>query len=211
MGAVTFYKNCRESGLKITLADAEAMRTAWIETFKEMSLHMQAQPAKNIGLAAKMYGIGRQTDSDEEEEDPAERGKQIYCAQLVCGQLRNRCSWNSAANFHFQALTALCVKQAGWNLMYNGYADRLLNLIHDEYVYWLWPNELQTHIPIIESLMLDATHVWMPDIHVSLETSVMRHWDKHATPYAELQFSENGSPLIDEPPFVKELLTKKGA
>ncbi len=204
MGAMTFYKNCRESGLKLTLGDAEAMREAWIKTFKEMSLHMQAQPAKNMRLSAAMYGMERQQDAEDEEEDSG-KGKHNYMAKLVCGQMRNRCSWNSAANFHFQALTAICVKQAGWNLVLHGYGDRLSNMIHDEYVYWLWPNELQTHIPIIERLMLDAAAVWMPDINVSLETSCMLHWDKHATPYNELTYDESGLPILEEPPFVQEL------
>ena len=211
MGAVTFYKNCRESGLKITMNDAEEMRAAWINTFTEMKLHMRAEPAINYKLTAAMYGMERSMDAedDEENEDSENKGKHNYRAQLVCGQLRNRCSWNSAANFHFQALTALCVKQAGWNLLYNGYSDRLLNLIHDEYVYWLYPNELQTHIPIIESLMLAATRIWMPDVHVSLETSCMRHWDKHAVPYNELTFDSNGLPILEEPPFVKQLFEQQ--
>ena len=210
MGAMTFYKNCRESGLKLTLKDAEDMRSAWIKTFKEMELHMRAEPAINVKMSAMAYGMERRADAEDEEEDDSEgKGKHNYRSKLVCGQLRNRCSWNSAANFHFQALTALCVKQAGWNLLYNGYGDRLRDLIHDEYVYWLWPNELQTHIPIIERLMLDAAAVWMPDIRVSLETSCMLHWDKHSTVYNEMSWTPDGLPILEEPPFVKQLLTEQ--
>jgi hypothetical protein len=168
---------------------------------------MRPLKASKTAIVMREFGLRKRDDDEEEDDDIGGE----YKAVLPCGQVRNHCSYNAACNTQFQGTTAVGAKLAGWNLVYHGYGDRLLNFVHDEFLYWLWPNELQTHIPIIESLMLDATHVWMPDIHVSLETSVMRHWDKHATPYADLQFSENGSPLIDEPPFVKELLTKKGA
>ena len=97
---------------------------------------------------------------------------------------------------------------AGWNLLYNGYGDRLLNFVHDEYLYWLWPNELQTHIPIIESLMIAGMKTVIPDVKVGVESSCMLHWDKKATEFSKLSFDDSGLPILEEPPFVKELLSQ---
>ena len=75
----------------------------------------------------------------------------------------------------------------------------------DEYLYWLWPNELQTHIPIIERLMIDGMKTVIPDVKVGVESSCMLHWDKKATEFTKIQWTEDGLPILEEPPFVREL------
>ena len=79
------------------------------------------------------YGMSRRDDEEEDFEDfedPKDKKKHAYMAILKCGQVRDRCSFNSALNYSFQALTALGAKLAGWNLVYNGYGDRLVNFVH---------------------------------------------------------------------------------
>lgn len=196
----------------MTLDEATVMREAWIDTFKEMQFHMKPDKAKNVKFSAHAYGMERLTEDEEEEEAQEGKGREYMC-KLPCGQIRNRCSYNAACNTQFQGTTAVGAKMAGWNLVYNGYADRLCNFVHDEFLYWLWPNELQTHIPIIERLMIAGMKTVIPDVKVGVESSCMLHWDKKATEFSKLQWAPDGTPILEEPPFVKQLLTEqqKGA
>lgn len=75
----------------------------------------------------------------------------------------------------------------------------------DEYLYWLWPHELQTHIPRIESLMVNAMRQVISHVKVGVETSCMLHWNKKAPCFEELTYDDNGLPILEEPPFVQEL------
>ena len=80
----------------MTMDEATAMREAWISTFKEMQFHMNPLKAKSIKASEVAYGLERhQEDEDVEEEDD---GRREYMAILPCGQVRNRCSFNAAAN-----------------------------------------------------------------------------------------------------------------
>jgi len=80
----------------------------------------------------------------------------------------------------------------------------------DEYLYWLWPHEIKTHIPIIERIMIDAMKLVIPDVKVGVESSCMLHWDKKATEFSKLQWTPDGLPILEEPPFVKSILQQKG-
>lgn len=76
----------------------------------------------------------------------------------------------------------------------------------DEYLYWLWPQELRQHIPIVERLMISGMKQVIPDVKVGVESSCMLHWDKKATVFADLQWDDNGLPILTEPPFVQSVL-----
>lgn len=189
------------------------MCAAWENTFTEMRYHKIALKSKRTNIPLDTYGMSRQNDGedDDDSEDPKDKKKHAYMSILKCGQMRDRCSFNSSLNYQFQALTALGAKLAGWNLVYNGYGDRIVVFVHDEYLYWLWPNELQTHIPIIENLMLQGMRTVITDVKVGVESSCMTHWDKKALTLDAITWSSDGLPILEDPPFVKELLTKKGA
>ena len=202
-----FYQHCRSMGIEITMEQAEDMCRTWENTFSEMKLHKVALLSKMTNLPRNVYGMPRQNDGDDEfdQEDPKDKKKHAYRSILKCGQLRERCSFNSSLNYQFQALVALGAKLAGWTLVYHGYADRLLCFVHDEFVYWLWPNELQTHIPIIEKLMLQGMCTLITDVKVGVESSCMLRWDKKAKVFDSVEFDDNGLPILEEPPFVQEL------
>lgn len=202
MGPARFYIHLRSNGLKATPAEAEAMCNAWTQTFKEMQQHKNPLKAKSTKLAKVFFGIQQRSDGEEDEEDAAPGD---FMAILPCGQIRNRCSINAACNVQFQGTTSVGAKMAGWNLVYHGYGDRLLNFVHDEFLYWLWPNELQTHIPIIENLMIGGMKTVIPDVKVGVESSCMLHWDKKAIEFSKLQWTPDGLPILEEPPFVQEL------
>ena len=190
------------------------MANTWEETFSEMKKHKcplkSTSQSANTNMGA--FGIPRQDIGDDEDfgtqQDTKDAKKHAYMAILKCGQKRDRCSYNSAMNYMFQAEVAVGAKLAGWNLVYHGYGDRLCAFIHDEYVYWLWPHEVKTHIPIIEKLMLQGMCSIITDVKVGVESSCMLHWDKKATEFTKLSFDDNGLPILEEPPFVKELLSQ---
>ena len=202
LGVDTFYKNCRETGIKLTYDEAKEMRDAWLNTFTEMQDHMRPLKASKTAIVMREFGLRKHDDDEEEDDDIGGE----YKAVLPCGQVRNHCSYNAACNTQFQGTTAVGAKLAGWNLVYNGYGDRLLNFVHDEYLYWLLPLELRQHIPIIERLMIDGMKQVIPDVKVGVESSCMLHWDKKATVFADLQWDDNGLPILTEPPFVQSVL-----
>ena len=119
-------------GIEITMQQAEEMCRAWEEAFTEMRYHRIAPKSKRADLPLDTYGMSHGRDEDEEypEEDPKDKKKHAYMSILKCGQMRDRCSFNSSLNYQFQAMVALGAKLAGWNLVYNGYADRLVAFVH---------------------------------------------------------------------------------
>ena len=195
LGVRTYLRNCREQGIKMTLEEAELTRSEWITAFSEMTEHMRPEKAKNTRISRNAYGMERHEADEEEEEDDG--GGRDYMAKLPCGQIRNRCSYNAACNTQFQGTVALGAKAAGWNLVYNGYGDRLLNFVHDEYLYWLWPHELKTHIPKIESLMIAGMKQYIGSVKVGVETTCMVHWNKKAPTLDELTWAPDGTPILE--------------
>lgn len=93
--------------------------------------------------------------------------------------------------------------------MYNGYAPRMLNFVHDEYLYYLYPEEIKIHVPIIEKLMVDAMAKILPDVKVGVETSLGLHWDKENKEIPKLKWTPEGLPILEEPPFVQEVMKNK--
>jgi hypothetical protein len=47
------------------------------------------------------------------------------------------------------------------------------------------------------------------DVKVGVESSCMLHWDKKATEFSKLKWTSDGLPILEEPPFVKQLLTEQ--
>ena len=79
----------------------------------------------------------------------------------------------------------------------------------DEYLYWLWPDELEKHVPIIEQLMLDGMRMAIPDVKIGCETTCGWHWDKKATEFLKLEKDENGKYIIKDPEMVTQIYKEK--
>lgn len=148
--------------------------------------------------------FGFEGDDEEEDSDGPQNGWQFE-ATTITGMKRNRCSRTAAANIQFQGICAEGAKLAGWGLLYNGYGDRLVNFIHDEYVYWLYPEELKVQIPVIEKIMIESMAKIIPDVKVGVETSCGLHWDKKAVEFEKLEWTPEGLPILEEPHFVQEV------
>ena len=204
MAAPRFYENCREQGMQLTMKQAEEMREDWIKAFREMKDHMKPEPVHDTKYVGRFFG--RRDDDEEEDEDDGTHGKQLFRAQLINGMIRNRCTYCAALNVQFQGLAAYGMKMAMWNLAMHGYLPRIINMIHDEVVYYLYPDELAKCIPDIEKCMIDGMRVATPHVKVGVETSLMLHWDKGAVEYVKAKKDDNGLPILEEPPFVQEVL-----
>ena len=112
----------------ITIGEADDLRRVWIDTFHEMKQFQKPEECKNTPNFSTYYGA--YSDEEEESEVDQEAPRQLYKCILPCGQVRNRCTYNAACNTAFQATTAVGAKQAGWNLVYNGYGPRLYDFVH---------------------------------------------------------------------------------
>ena len=206
LGTKRFFQNSREQGVEFTIEEADKLRDEWINTFTEMKEHMKPERVKSPTVYGDPFGFNKGgADVDEDEDDDDDNSKDRYRCVLTCGQVRTNCSYNAACNMAFQGLAAVGAKVAGWNLVLHGYHGRLSNFVHDEYLYCLYPEELKTHIPIIEQLMLDGMRTVIPDVKLGVETTCMLHWDKKATPFEDLKW-DGDLPIIEEPPYVKEVL-----
>lgn len=202
LGVKTFWRNCREQGIQMTIEEAAEARKAWIDAFPEMKYHMKPEEIKEDAKTLAKYG--GDIDEDEIEIEGSESSRQRYKATTITGFRRYNCSYNSACNIHFQSVVAEGAKEAMWNLLSNGFADRMVNFVHDEVLYLLRIAELCERIPIVEQLMIAGMKKVIPDVKVGVESSVMRHWDKGAVEFDKLKW-EDGRPIIEEPAFVKGL------
>ena len=210
MGKDAFYRHCREDGLKITKKETDAMYDVWIKTFKEMEDHTKPTPAREQPMSVRKQ-FGYRDEDEEAEDDDADGDRRKYMAKCVNGFIRNNATANAACNAQFQALVAFGAKLAGWNMLYHlGMGDRLVAFIHDEYLYWLWPEELEYWIPIIEKEMVAGMKIAIPDVDVKVETACSYHWDKGATEFAKLDKDENGRYIIKEPDMVLEAYGRLG-
>ena len=187
----------------IDLDEAIFMRNSWIDTFVEMQYHMKPEEMKNVNDYGNPYGF-IPPEEDDIEPEKEEKKKQLYRAVLINGMVRNRCSYNAACNTQFQGLVAYGMKLAGWNLLQAGYTRRLMNFVHDEFLYALQLRELAIHIPHIEALLIKGMRIAIPDVAIKVETTCSTHWDKDAKEYKDLKKDENGLPIIELPEFVKE-------
>ena len=180
MSAYRLWINLREQGIYITFEEATELRETWIRTFREMKYHMQPEEMSVGSRAMRQYGQEEDQDDDDEVQDDGDN-RRLYRAKTILGMLRSRCSFCSALNLHFQAVVACGAKIAGWNLLYYaGMGDRISNFVHDEYIYLLRPEELVVKVPQVEACMLAGMRAVCPHVKVSVETSIMRHWDKGA-------------------------------
>ena len=207
MKAKRFYQHCRSQGIDITMDEAANMRECWISAFTEMEKHMTVVAAAIDQKKAtdKFYKMGADYEDDDEDQDDSDGAPRTCSAEAITGMFRNACTENSALNFQFQSVAAYGAKEAGWNLLRLGLGPRLVNFVHDEYLYNLWPWELRTYIPHIEAAMISGMQQAAPDVKIGVETCVMLHWDKAAVPFEKIKW-DGDNPIIAEPEFVAKLL-----
>lgn len=191
----------------MTFENATELRLEWIAAYTEMSEHMKPEELPKTRVVARGFGLpgmyAPPPDEDEQDDDPGD--DRLFVAHLINGMTRNRCTYCASLNSQFQPIAAYGIKMGLWKMAMEGYLDRIVNEVHDEANYWLYPDELRTHIPIIEKCMIDGMRLACPDVMVKVESSCMLHWDKNAVEFKDIVWDDEGRPVIEEPPFVKEV------
>ena len=56
--------------------------------------------------------------------------------------------------------------------------------------------------------MIDGMTQVIPDVKVGVETSCMLHWDKKATVFNKVEWNDDGTPILTEPPYVQNLINQ---
>lgn len=199
MSGKRLYRHLRESGIVVTLDKAVELRAIWLKTFPEMKKHMERTPIKEDPYAK--YGLRKDTEEEEEEQD---NKRDLYKTTTITGFVRNRATYNAACNTDFQNPVAVLAKEAMWNVEQAGLGSRLTNFVHDEIIYYLYPNEIKTTIPIIEKLWLEPAQRYFPHVKLKCESEVGIRWDKGNTEFEALKWDANGYPILEDTKYVKE-------
>lgn len=199
MSGKRLYRHLRESGIVVTLDKAVELRAIWLKTFPEMKKHMERTPIMKDPYAK--YGLRKEIEEEEEEQ---ENKRDLYKTTTITGFVRNRATYNAACNTDFQNPVAVLAKEAMWNVEQAGLGSRLTNFVHDEIIYYLYPNEVKTTIPIVEKLWLEPAQRYFPHVKLKCESEVGVRWDKGNTAFEALKWDENGYPILEDTKYVKE-------
>lgn len=57
--------------------------------------------------------------------------------------------------------------------------------------------------------MISAMKIVIPSVRVGVESSCCNFWDKKAVEFTKLKYNDSGLPIIEDPPYVKKLLTEQ--
>jgi hypothetical protein len=207
----TFYKNGRKQGVKMTIDAAKKLREDWVSAFPEVNEQFKAEPMPANKAVVTGFGLSLSSmpvaygGGDDDDDDDSGGDKQKYRAHLINGMVRSNGSYCSILNIQFQGTAAYGLKLGLWNMAMAGFLPRIVNEVHDEVNYWLYPRELKEYIPVVEKCMIDGMRLACPDVKVKVETTCMLHWDKNAVEFKDVKWDDEGRPIIEEPPFVKEV------
>lgn len=212
MGGRRLYQHLRESGIKATLQEAFQLREAWLRTFKEMNLHFARTPLRQDPRERYAWIPASDDDISTENNDPKadkRKGRQLYEVTTITGFKRNRTVINSCLNTEFQNPVAHLAKEALWNFERAGLGNRLLCFVHDEADYWAYPNEVRQLAPIVERLWLEPGRRVFPHVMLKCETSLSLYWDKGGVELKDVEWTANGEPILEPPPFVQQAYAAK--
>lgn len=95
---------------------------------------------------------------------------------------RNRATYCSAANCHFQGLGATIEAYVGWLIMrtFLGTPVKIVNFVHDEFIVEC-PIDWRTKVAeMLHFLMVEGAKKYLPDVKINAEYSAMAYWSKNA-------------------------------
>lgn len=190
LSAETLVWYARQSyGVKITLAEAYAIKEAWLRTFPEMREY--------FAYCARIAEVGT-------------------LVQFRSGRIRGRARFTACANGFFQGPAADIAKAVGWEIMreeYTGtsalwrpgagapaapgagpggppagagvsplFGSRTVLFVHDEFVLETPIATLGPCAERLEDLMVDGARPWLPDVRIGVEVTAMRRYAKKPGP-----------------------------
>lgn len=190
----------RESGIKVTKEEAADLRGIWIDTFTEMKEHFKRVPmAKDKN---------ERYEEDDIEYDEASKALGNYAVETITGFKRSRGRESAICNSDFQNPVAHMAKEALWNLHLAGLGPNLVNFVHDEVDYVLWPEQVKSIVPIVERLWLEPGRRVFPNVKLKCETTLSLYWDKAGVEFNKLEWNGN-IPILSRPKFVEEAYAKR--
>lgn len=115
-------------------------------------------------------------------------GSRSTITQLVSGRVRGDVGFTDGANGFFQALAADIAKAAGWRLIEEAYENassplygcRPLAFVHDEWLYAIPRNRINTAGPFMAKVMTDTAMSMCPDLLFTASAAAMYRWSKAA-------------------------------
>jgi len=170
LSAETFISYAKGFGLDLNLETSTRLRNKWLETFPEMKQHLQPEVMEGQ--------FGR------------------YICKTLTGRIRGNCSYTQAANGFMQGLASDGLKEALWELFLE--RIRTVNEIHDETINEIkitTPEQITEEIKHIENIMINAMKKVVPDVRISVESTLTDRWYKEAEP----QYDENSYLMLWQP------------
>lgn len=182
LGARTFVKYLKNSGIIITRAEAKEIKKLWLLQWPEMREYFRF--------------INSLVSVDEHGDES------ITIEQLYTGRVRGKSRYTAACNTPFQGLAADGAKEACYRIQRecylpggSMYGSRLLVFPHDETIMEHPEDVAHERAYIQTKIMVDTMHEYCPDVKPKAEPALMRRWYKAA---AE-RHDENGRLVAWEP------------
>ncbi len=179
MGARSFVSYAGGQGVKLTLAESEALRDQWFSQWPEMESYF-----KYINDLLRPVGEGP-------------------ILQLRSLRVRGGCTYTSASNTLFQGLSSEGAKRAAWVTAHEAYAKpesplygcRPVIFLHDEIVIEAPQDRAAAAATRLSEVMVVAMEVFTPDVPATASATMMRRWYKGAEPV----YDADGALAVWEP------------
>lgn len=182
LGAKKFVAYCKQSGIVLTIPQAEEIKQSWLTMWPEMRQYFRH--------------INDSMFEGDDEDEQGRPNKYATITQLVSGRVRGRTRYTAAANGYFQGLAADLAKHACYELAkacyvpgHNKvlYGSRTVVFVHDESI--MEHPRASAHERAYEQarIMVEAGKPYCPDVPLKVDPCLMDCWTKAAV----AQFDEN--------------------
>lgn len=171
LGAVAFIVYAKGYGVDLTDDEARELKALWLRSFPEFELYFK-------WIRSQLRTVGK----DDEGKDI----KRLDVTHPYSKRERGQIPFTVACNGFFQGLAADMIKDAGFRISMECYADpssplygyRIVNFIHDEIVLEGPREGCHAAAVRMKEIMEEAGRVWCPDVPVLTDVSLMYRWTK---------------------------------
>ena len=163
LGAEKFMSYALGYGVRITLAEAEALRRSWFEQWPEMN------------------GYFRENGRDANKHDP----RVVHARSM---RIRGNCGFTQLCNTPFQGMAADAALHALWEVTKLCYGDessslfgsRVVIFVHDELVLEVPEAAVDAVVLALPVVMNHAAKRYVPDVPMTSQATAQYRWSKDA-------------------------------